>query len=303
MCGSQAPAVQYRHSRRNQSAEYSGSEPTVNQGRDYVTITLENGTTPDFVLLDFFGGLVYVPAGNTFDAGVTYYQMVDKVYREVVLSQEEFDNNQAKADTEGFVQYYVLTPVDAEEILTLQKAEGVDAGQYALTAELDTVNSNYRLVSTTAGTFTITKKLIAIPNLESVPYNGQSQSPAVADDYRAVYQLVGTGKDVGEYQIRATLLDKTNYAWKDVVASSESDDVVLDWSITKKIITLVYNNAQQSYEYGISKDEILTALGTPTWKDGEGPVDGDSNTDLALLYVFYSQNDNCPQVGDRKSVV
>ena len=282
----------------DQSAEYSGSEPAVNQGQGYVTITIQNGTTPDFVILDFFGGEVYVTAGNTFDDQATYYQLVDKVYQMVVLTQEEFDNNQAKANTEGFVQYYVLTSMDAVETLILQKAEeGVDAGQYPLTAVLGSLNSNYHLVSVTDGVFTITKKLIAIPTLESVPYNGQLQSPAVADDYTDVYQLVGAGKDANVYQITATLLDKTNYAWMDVEASAESDDVVLDWYITKKIITLVYNDAEQPYEYGISKDEILTALGTPTWKDGDGPVDGDTNTNPALLYVFYSQNDNYPQVG------
>lgn len=225
----------------DQTAEYTGSEPTVSQGQGYVTITLEDGTVPTFVTQDFFGG---------------------------------------------------------QETLTLQKAAGVNAGQYALTATLHTENSNYELVAVTNGIFTITKKLIAVPTLGTLTYNGQVKRPAVPAGFETIYAFSGEGKDVGYYQVTAALLDKANYAWEgDETMPSTSDNIQLSWNIRQKTITLVYPDADQSYAYGTSLEEILEALGDPAWKNGDGPFAGDNDVALELLHVFYSQ-DTYPVVGN-----
>ena len=199
----------------DQSADYSGSEPSVGQG--YVSITTEEGTTPGFIILDFFGGQIYVSASDVYDSNETYYKRLENgTYEMVILSQQDFESNQ-NAESENFVQYYILTDLDPVEILTLVKDPGVSAGNYALTAILNTINSNYELVSVTNGTFTINKKLVAVPELGILIYNGQIQCPKIPEGYEGIYEFVGEGKDVGLYLLKAVLLDKDNYAWENVV--------------------------------------------------------------------------------------
>ena len=204
----------------DQSAIYSGSEPTVNQGEGYVTITLQDGTTPDYLTLDFFGGYVYTFAGDEFDANATYYtyhkpETGNGYYQAVVLSAAEFENNKS---LENPVQYYVLVEVDPSEILTLYKDRGVDSGNYTLSAILETLNANYEVVGLNTAIFTINKQLVPVPSLGILIYNGQTQLPAVPEGYEGIYEFVGGGKDVGIYTLTAVLLDKDNYEWENVTS-------------------------------------------------------------------------------------
>ncbi|MBR4971710.1 MAG: hypothetical protein IKY59_01925, partial [Oscillospiraceae bacterium] len=271
----------------NQSAEYTGFEPTVNQGQGYVTITLEDGTVADFVTLDFFGGEVYVFAGDSFDANARYFVLDNKVYQPVELTQEQFESNRGNVDTEAFIQYYVLQHQDPVETLTLEKASGVNAGQYVLTAMLSTSN-NYELVTLSNGTFTITKKLVAVPTLDALIYNAQFQFPTAPENVSFSGE---SEKNVGTYQLTAALRDKNNYAWED---SSVSDDRVLNWSIDQKTITLVLPDGTQ-YPYGTSVQDILADL-NPSWKNNDGPIGDDADTTYDKLSISYGQN-TYPQVG------
>ncbi len=203
----------------DQEAIYSGYEPTVGQGQGYVTITLEDGTTPDYLALNFFGGYAYTFAGSEFDANATYYVYYKSedggYYQAVTLSAEEFENNKA---LENPVQYYVIAHVEPSEILTLIKASGVNAGEYELSAILETINGNYEIVEINTAVFTINKQLVPVPSLGILIYNGQTQIPAVPEGYEGVYEFVGGGKNVGVYTLTAVLLDKDNYAWENVTS-------------------------------------------------------------------------------------
>ena len=201
----------------NQSAPYSGEEPAVQQGQSYVTITLEDGSAaPDYIISDFFGGVrdLYMPAIE-YSPSAVYYKLVDNDYVEIYLAEDEFNANKALAGGEGYVDYYTKITVQPET-LQLLKAAGVVAGDYALSATLGS-NSNYTIV-VNGGIFTITKKLIPVPELGILIYNGQNQTPAVPSGYENIYNFVGTGKDVGVYTLTAVLLDKDNYAWENVIS-------------------------------------------------------------------------------------
>ena len=327
-----------------QSAEYSGAEPEVSQGQGYLTITLEDGTAaPEFIIRDFFGGIreIYTIASK-YDATATYYELIDGVYYEVTLTEEEFNANKALAGEEGYKEYYTKTTIDPETLI-LSKTAGVTAGVYDLIAALGE-SSNYTIVSC-GGTFTITKKLIPVPELGILIYNGQTQCPEVPEGYEGIYEFVGGGKDVGLYFLTAVLLDKDNYAWENVLVTnkaslptnqsftvkidgrylnlsywdladyeavnfviyaanaypyttidSTTDDIVLPWYIDQKVLTLVFPDATQSYEYGTFITDILNDLGDPTWKNGEGPYAGDSMTELHWLNYEYD-NFAYPEVG------
>ena len=320
----------------DQSAPYSGSEPSVGQGEGYVTITLADGTVvPDFVLRDFFGGEreIYTSALE-YDATATYYELVDGVYTVVTLTKEQFNANKELAGEDGYKEYFTKSVVEPEDLL-LTKAPGVNVGVYALSALLGG-NSNYEIVTVNEGTFTITKQLVPVPSLGILIYNGATQLPAVPAGYENIYQFVGGGKDVGLYMLTAVLLDKDNYAWEDVISvnvgslptnvsftvelegrlflmnirdiddyesvnflisagrypyteiAMTSDDIVLPWYIDQKTITLVFPDATESYEYGTFVNDILNALGTPTWKEGDAPYATDSMTEIHWLNVGYN---------------
>ena len=326
----------------NQSAPYSGEEPAVQQGQSYVTITLEDGSAAlDYIIRDFFGGVrdLYRPAIE-YSPSAVYYKLVDNDYVETYLTEDEFNANKALAGGEGYVDYYTKITVQPET-LQLLKATGVVAGDYVLNATLGS-NSNYTIL-VNDGIFTITKKLIPVPELGILIYNGQNQTPAVPSGYENIYNFVGTGKDVGVYTLTAVLLDKDNYAWENVISvnvgslptnrnftvkigdrtliiyiqdiddyatvnfkvsgetysyttiPSTSDDIILPWYIDYKTITLVYPDATQTYEYGAFVNDIIDALGNPSWKDGIEPYATDDR--ILIDYLSIAYNNSYPTVG------
>ena len=203
----------------DQSSEYTGSVPTLSQGKDFLTITLENGAAaPDFINRDFFGGIRYVyRIANEYDATAVYYKIVDGNYVEVTLTKEEFEANKALSGDEGgedYVEYYTLITINPETLII--STNGINVGEYAIIATLGE-NSNYE-ITLCNGTFNITKKLIPVPELGILVYNGQNQTPKVPLEYEGIYEYIGEGKDVGVYILTAVLLDKDNYAWENVIS-------------------------------------------------------------------------------------
>ena len=327
----------------DQSTEYSGAEPTVNQGQDYVTITLPDGTAvPEYIIRDFFGGEreIYTVAVE-YSATAVYYELVDGVYVQISMTQAEFEANKALAGAAGYKDIYTKTTV-LPELLTLFKARGKDAGTYALSAILETLSSNYEIV-VNDGVFTITKKLIPVPEPGIVIYNGQNQCPQVPAGYEDIYEFIGSGKDVGIYTLTAVLKDKSNYAWENVIhvnvgslptnvsftvliedrylnlnirdidqyanvnfkVSGErypyttipttTEDLILPWYIDQKTLTLVYSDATQAYEYGTFVNDIIDALGDPSWKDGIEPYATDDR--ILIDYLSIAYNNPYPTVG------
>ena len=272
----------------DQSSIYNGMEPTVSQGQDYVTITLENGSAaPEYVIRDFFGGQIYALAGNTYDPYETYYKKTDKngPYEIVTLTSEEFENNK---NAENPVQYYVLKTVDFVELLTLFKDEGVDAGTYALSARLGS-SSNYELIEG-SGNFIILKETIQLPELGSVTYNGQEQSHSAPDtELYTIERVVRT--DAGVYKVLVSLTHPNNYQWEVDGAEETSDDQQVVWCIEPKKITAILPNAEKDYTYGVTYGEIAWN-GSYTW-DFE-PYARDT---IEITFGFERDNDYVFDVG------
>ena len=216
----------------NQSADYTGSEPTVNQGQNYVTITLEDGTAaPDYIIRDFFGGIreSYVVA-TKYDSNATYYTFNEETNAYEVandVSKETFEANPA--------EYYTKVIINPET-LTLSKKAGVNAGVYALIATLGE-NSNYNLVTCT-GKFIINKVKVEVPKIDCLIYNAQSQKPTVPAEGQGIYQFVfaeGEYKNYGLYFLTAQLIDPDNYEWANVVwidnsVYANSNDIYVPYS-------------------------------------------------------------------------
>jgi hypothetical protein len=308
-----------------------------------VTVTLPDGTAvPEYIIRDFFGGEreIYTVAVE-YSATAVYYELVDGVYVQISMTQAEFEANKALAGAEGYKDIYTKTTV-LPELLTLFKARGKDAGTYALSAILETLSSNYEIV-VNDGLFTITKKLIPVPEPGIVIYNGQNQCPQVPAGYEDIYAFIGSGKDVGIYTRTAVLKYKSNYAWENVIhvnvgslptnvsftvqigdrylnlnimdidqyasvnfkvsgdrygyttIPSTSDDIVLPWYIDQKTLILVYSDATQAYEYGTFVNDIIDALGDPSWKDGIEPYATDDR--ILIDYLSIAYNNPYPTVG------
>ena len=261
----------------DQSSEYNGSEPTVKQGEGYFTVTLEDGTTPRFVTIDFFGGMIYVTAGDTFDPSVDYYvRNEDGSYSLYALTEEEFKSNLNSEN--DHVKYYVMTNVSSSEILTLLKAEGVNAGDHVLKAILETIESNYELVTVNNGTYTITKQIISIPTFDSVEYNGQIQQPTISTE---LYIIVSEGyRNAGDHEVILALVDPANYRWTNGSSANEA----VSWKITKKAVTVILPDASRDYVYGdLYLNPVIEWNGTYIWDSASSPIAGD---DIIIGFGF-----------------
>ena len=221
----------------DQSADYTGSEPEVNQGQNYVTITLEDGTAaPDYIIRDLFATVrdSYVLA-TKYDANATYYKLSNGKYFVTKLTEEEYNNNLANSGSDRYVEYYIKVTLNPET-LTLSKDAGVNAGVYALIATLGE-NSNY-IVVTYTGKFTINKAKVAVPKIDCLIYNAESQKPAVPAEGQGIYRFVfadGEYKNYGLYFLTAQLIDPDNYEWENVVwidssVYANSNDIYVPYS-------------------------------------------------------------------------
>ena len=221
----------------NQSADYTGSEPTVNQGQNYVTITLEDGTAaPDYIIRDLFATVrdSYVLA-TKYDANATYYRLSNGVYFETALTEAQFNENLANAGSDKYEEYYIKVTLNPET-LTLSKKAGVNAGVYALIATLGE-NSNYNVVTCT-GKFTINKAKVEVPKIDCLIYNAAEQKPEVPVEFKDIYKFVfadGEYKNYGLYFLTAQLIDPDNYEWANVVwidnsVYADSNDIYVPYS-------------------------------------------------------------------------
>ncbi len=154
-----------------------------------------------------------------------------------------------------------------QNVVNLTKAEGTDAGEYAITGSYD--NGNYDITFTN-GTYTITQRAITVTvdNKESVYGNeiatltGKVTSGSVLAGDGTVYTLSTTAtsaSDVDSYDITGTCTND-NY-------SITFDNTKGSYTVTKRAITVVIDDKTSVY------GETLETL-TATTTDGVANADG-----------------------------
>ncbi len=154
-----------------------------------------------------------------------------------------------------------------QNVVNLTKAEGTDAGTYAITGSYD--NGNYD-ITFTDGTYTITQRAITVTvdNKESVygdeiaTLTGKVTSGSVLAGDGTVYTLSTTAtseSDVGSYDITGTCTND-NY-------SITFDNTKGSYTVTKRAITVVIDDKTSVYGNNL---ETLTATTT----DGVANADG-----------------------------
>ena len=126
-------------------------------------------------------------------------------------------------------------------------------------------------------------------------HNGELQQVAIATN--SAYTISGTVSaiDVGNYTVTVTLNDKTNTSWVD----GTTDDVTIDWSITKGIYDM--GNADWDYSEpftwdGTQKTVSVTGLPSGVTVDGyTGNTATSVGTYNAIVSLAYDQNNyNAP---------
>lgn len=153
------------------------------------------------------------------------------------------------------------------QVVTLTKAQGTDAGTYAITGSYD--NGNYDITFTN-GTYTITQRAITVTvdNKESVYGNeiatltGKVTSGSVLAGDGTVYTLSTTAtsaSDVGSYDITGTCTND-NY-------SITFDNTKGSYTVTKRAITVVIDDKTSVYGETL---ETLTATTTDSVANADG---------------------------------
>ena len=154
-----------------------------------------------------------------------------------------------------------------QNVVNLTKAEGTDAGEYAITGSYD--NGNYDITFTN-GTYTITQRAITVTvdNKESVYGNeiatltGKVTSGSVLAGDGTVYTLSTTAtsaSDVGSYDITGTCTND-NY-------SITFDNTKGSYTVTKRAITVVIDDKTSVYGEPL---ETLTATTTDSVANADG---------------------------------
>ena len=153
------------------------------------------------------------------------------------------------------------------QVVTLTKAEGTDAGEYAITGSYD--NGNYDITFTN-GTYTITQRAITVTvdgktsvyGDEIATLTGKVTSGSVLAGDGTVYTLSTTAtsaSDVGSYDITGTCTND-NY-------SITFDNTKGSYTVTKRAITVVIDDKTSVYGETL---ETLTATTTDSVANADG---------------------------------
>jgi uncharacterized repeat protein (TIGR02543 family) len=112
---------------------------------------------------------------------------------------------------------------------SLARTTGETVGEYDITVGTLSAGSNYT-IHFTGATFTINKATVTVSEaIASAVYNGTVQTADIQNtDLYTVSENKG-GTNVGDYNVKLTLKDSTNYAWSD----SEGATKTLTFSITQ----------------------------------------------------------------------
>ena len=223
--------------------------------------------------------------------GVTYHFTIKKAQISSVTFDEPFDKSYTyrdtitpPADTAITMTPNPKTPVtlpEGVEALTAEWAEaeltytytGINgtaygpssklpenAGEYSWTVSL-TDMKNFEVFTGTdsnggAGSFTIQKKSLTVPSLESneLPYNGSAQSATAGEGFDSSRMTFASdsGANVGEYHATFTLKDADNYKWADgaAVSGEKNKTATVTWHIVQAKNTISdFGLAQSSWTW------------------------------------------------------
>ena len=129
------------------------------------------------------------------------------------------------------ISYDVEITEDDELLISPQNADGIPAGDYAVTITVPAVNSSDGNDLIETFTLTVTEgstdiESVLIPVGKTLTYTG-SELVGVEEN-ETYYTLTGhRGTEVGEYEAIASLKDKTRYKWD----TDTTEDQIIPWKI------------------------------------------------------------------------
>ena len=178
-------------------------------------------------------------------------------------------NVTAAFDTEHLtISYYLRDDVNREN-----KLEGApkNAGRYSVYFEVPGSESESYDAMSTKIDFEITKVKLTAPTetVKSYVYNGKHQDYEFAnkgdtEKYSVTYYRGGVACekciDAGNYTVHVSIIDKTNYSWKDDTVK----DIDFSFTIAKATVEMptptakqyVYTGSEQSYEFATVGDAL-----------------------------------------------
>ena len=164
------------------------------------------------------------------------------------------------------------TNLEQDTDFTVSYSDNVNAGTATITI---TGIGNFTGSRTT--TFTINKKQIATPTLQSVYYDATAKTPSIAANL--AYELddpTFNRTNAGDYQVTLALKDTSNTKWLD------TNDATIDvtWTINKlNINVLTFENVESAYQETINGDPITI---TPVIKLNSTVLD---NSEFTIWYT------------------
>lgn len=161
---------------------------------------------------------------------------------------------------------YTATGSGTTAATTLTDSTKLEKGVYTVNAVFSGDKAANYVIAVTPATLTVkenggTVTKVSVPEaISGLVYNATEQvgithNQANYDDY---YTVSGTAsaKNAGEYTVKFSLVDKTNYVWAD--DNNTTDDKTVEWEISKLKITVTVTNAEQSATYSGTEPTINT---------------------------------------------
>ncbi len=217
-----------------ESGEYSTNIPTATNAGEYK------------VYYKFFGDANHADSAEEFITVTIAPKTI-----EIIWQENEFVYN-------GNVQTITAKYKDvANTDVTLSVSVNQvfkNAGSYIATASFAEADNNYKLPAETTKSYTIAKAKVQKPVADTTKYiyNGEEQTYQIANsDY---YQVAGNNRtDAGVYDVKVSLIDKTNYEWTDSTIGDLSFEFVINRA------TMI--GAKDKLGNGVSEVEIKSAAG------------------------------------------
>lgn len=155
---------------------------------------------------------------------------------------------------------------------TVSYSDNVNAGTATIT-----ISGKGNFSGTTTKTFTINKKQIATPTLQSVYYDATAKTPSIAANL--AYELddpTFNRTNAGDYQVTLALKDTSNTKWLDTNDST----IDVTWTINKlNINVLTFENVESAYQETINGQPITI---TPVIKLNSTVLD---NSEFTIWYT------------------
>ena len=259
-----------------QSGSALTSDKSINAGAYTLTVVLPSDN--------------YTWSGNSTDPKTCQFTI-----NKLAITVKANDQSATYTGAEPTVEdNYVITLTNGETLpsfvtgelsVTVTKQAGVNAGDYTLTPNVS-AKAGYSLnnydVTTTVGTFTITKATVDVPSpaTQTFTYNGTDQTYNIAEN--ANYTITGNKqKNAGSYTATVSLNDKANYRWNNSSSDDDTADKTYNFTITKASLTIKADDKQISQGKADGLTFTCTTSGTI--------FDGD---EITVTYTVKDASDN-----------